>query len=95
MADRIPVVTAINPYDRLDWFLENLVVITLAALLIITYRRFQFSNISYFSFTVFITLHLIGAHYTYSETPLGYRKKACLNRSAIAMTDWCISRTAC
>ena len=66
------IVTAINPYDRLDWFLENLLVIAYATLLIVTYRSFQFSNASYLLFAVFITLHLVGAHYTYSETPLGY-----------------------
>lgn len=66
------LMTAINPYDRMDWFLENLLVFVYGIILAVTYRRFRFSNRSYALFTVFITLHLIGAHYTYSETPLGY-----------------------
>lgn len=41
-------------------------------LLIITYRRFAFSNLSYALFTIFLSLHLVGAHYTYTETPVGF-----------------------
>ena len=63
------VVTAIEPHFPRDWLLENLLVFAYGALLVFTYRRFQFSNLSYFLFTVFLSLHLAGAHYTYSETP--------------------------
>jgi len=66
------VVTAIDPYDRRDWLLENLLVFLYAFLLLVTYRRCAFSNLSYGLFTVFLSLHLVGAHYTYAETPLGY-----------------------
>lgn len=66
------VVMAFNPFDRFDWLLENLLVFIYGALLVATYRRFAFSNLSYALFTVFMTLHLTGAHYTYAETPLGY-----------------------
>jgi putative membrane protein len=37
-----------------------------------TFRRFQFSNFSYFLFLIFLVLHTYGAHYTYSETPFGF-----------------------
>jgi putative membrane protein len=43
-----------------------------AAVLIPGYRRFRFSNTSYALLTVFLTLHMAGAHYTYAETPLGF-----------------------
>jgi putative membrane protein len=66
------VVTAIAPLDRRDWLLENLLVFFYAALLILSYRRFAFSNLSYALFGVFLSLHLVGAHYTYSETPFGF-----------------------
>lgn len=66
------VVTAINPLYPRDWFLENLLVFIYSILLIVTYRRFQFSNLSYALFAVFLSLHLVGAHYTYSETPFGF-----------------------
>jgi len=66
------VVMAIEPVYRFDWFLENLLVGIYAVFLIATYRVFRFSNVSYFLFTIFMTLHLLGAHYTYSESPPGY-----------------------
>jgi putative membrane protein len=66
------VVTAIRPWYPRDWLLENLLVFAYALLLVFTYRRFAFSNLSYGLFTVFLSLHLVGAHYTYSEVPFGF-----------------------
>jgi len=66
------VITAIEPFDRRDWLLENLLVFIYAALLIVSYRRFAFSNLSYGLFGLFLSLHLVGAHYTYAETPFGF-----------------------
>lgn len=65
-------ITAINPFDRFDWLLENLLVFIYGVLFVTTYQRFAFSNLSYAMLTVFMTLHLTGAHYTYAETPLGF-----------------------
>src|SRR5437867_12434224 len=42
------------------------------ALLIGTYRVFPLSDLSYLLITAFLTLHAIGAHYTYSEVPFGF-----------------------
>jgi putative membrane protein len=66
------LVTAIAPFNRFDWLLENLLVFIYGALLLLTYCRFPFSNTSYSLFTLFLTLHLVGAHYTYAEMPLGF-----------------------
>jgi putative membrane protein len=66
------LVTAIEPFNRRDWLLENLLVFVYGALLVATWRRFAFSNLSYGLFGVFLSLHLVGAHYTYSEVPLGF-----------------------
>jgi putative membrane protein len=65
------LVTAIEPFNRRDWLLENLLVFVYGALLLATWRRFAFSNLSYGLFGAFMTLPLVGAHYTYSEVPLG------------------------
>ena len=62
---------AIAPLSRSDWLLENLLVLFYAALLAATHRRFAFSLGAYWLFALFITLHLYGSHYTYSQTPLG------------------------
>ena len=66
------IITAINPLYPRDWLLENLLVFFYSALLVFTYRRFRFSTLSYALFTLFLSLHLLGAHYTYAETPLGF-----------------------
>ena len=66
------IITAIDPVYPRDWLLENLLVFFYGTLLIITYRWFKFSNLSYALFTLFLSLHLVGAHYTYSETPFGF-----------------------
>lgn len=66
------IITAIYPLYPRDWLLENLLVFVSGILLTITYRQFQFSNFSYALFSVFMSLHLCGAHYTYSETPFGF-----------------------
>ena len=34
------IVTALDPLDRRDWFLENLLVFAYAAVLILSYRKF-------------------------------------------------------
>ncbi len=62
---------AIDPFDRFDWFLENLLVLAAVAVLALTYRRFPLSDPSYLLIALFLALHAFGAHYTYSETPLG------------------------
>jgi putative membrane protein len=64
-------VTAAAPLDRHDWLLENLLVVACLAVLIGTYRAFPLSDLSYVLITAFLTLHAVGAHYTYSEVPLG------------------------
>lgn len=63
---------AISPINRHDWFMENILFFISFAILSFTYSKFQFSNTSYILITSFFTLHLIGAHYTYSEVPFGF-----------------------
>jgi len=72
---------AIDPFDRSDWLLENLLVFFYAGLLVASYRRFAFSNLSYGLFGLFLSLHMVGAHYTYSETPFGFWLQEALDLS--------------
>ena len=65
-------ILAVSPVDRGDWFLENLLAVSTVALLLATYRHFQFSTISYVLISTFLTLHAIGAHYTYAQVPFGF-----------------------
>ena len=63
------IVLAISPHDRKDWLLENVLVVVLVGFMVGTYRKLTLSRISYFLIYVFLSLHLIGAHYTYSLVP--------------------------
>ena len=64
--------SAIDPVDREIWVIENFLVFAYVGLLVVTYRTFRFSNLSYGLFALFMTLHLVGAHYTYAEVPAGH-----------------------
>lgn len=66
------LVLAIQPVSRFDWFLENLLVFAFIGLILTTYQKFPLSRFSYFCIFVFLCLHAVGAHYTYSQTPIGY-----------------------
>lgn len=63
---------AVAPVDRRDWLLENLLALTIVALLVVTYPRFCFSITSYVLIVLFMGIHAIGAHYTYAEVPIGF-----------------------
>jgi putative membrane protein len=60
---------AIGPVDRKDWLLENALTVLFLALLLITRKRFPLSSVSYTLIVLFLSLHTIGAHYTYSLVP--------------------------
>jgi len=67
----IPVAiwAAINPYDRFDWALENVMVLVFITGLIFTLGKFPLSRISYTLIFIFLLLHEIGSHYTYALVP--------------------------
>jgi putative membrane protein len=60
---------AIAPADRADWALENALVAVAVPVLVWSWRRFPLSRLSYTLVFVFLCLHTVGAHYTYSEVP--------------------------
>ena len=66
------IALAIQPLDRGDWLLENLLIFISVAVLGFTYRKFQFSHISYVLILIFLAFHTIGAHYTYAKVPAGF-----------------------
>lgn len=68
-------VLAVSPVDRKDWLLENLLAVSTVVVLILTYRRLSFSDVSYVLITLFMLLHAIGAHYTYAKVPFGFWMK--------------------
>ena len=62
---------AIRPLYPHDWFLENVLVFLFVPVVIGAGYYFRLSDTSYTLITVFMALHLVGAHYTYSEVPFG------------------------
>jgi putative membrane protein len=62
---------AVSPWDRQTWLLENLLVLAAVAILALSHRRFVFSNLSYLLIAAFLSLHVVGSHFTYSAVPLG------------------------
>jgi putative membrane protein len=70
---------AIAPVDRGDWLLENILAVTAVIVLALTARRFQLSNRSYLLITIFLTVHAVGAHYTYAKVPFGFWLQDLLN----------------
>lgn len=60
---------AIRPVELRVWALENLLTVLLLAWLVASHRRLTFSNVSYTLIFIFLCLHTIGAHYTYSLVP--------------------------
>jgi putative membrane protein len=66
------IALAIQPLDRGDWLLENLLIFISVAVLGFTYSKFQFSHISYALILIFLSFHTIGAHYTYAKVPAGF-----------------------
>lgn len=65
------LVLAIAPHHRFDWMLENLLVAMAVLLMWRAYRKMKFSNAALTALTVFLSLHVLGSHYTYAETPVG------------------------
>ncbi len=63
---------AISPVDRMDWLLENLLVFVFCGAAVSSVNRFQLSDLSYLLLFMFMSLHAIGAHYTYGQVPVGY-----------------------
>ena len=59
----------IEPYDRSIWWAENLPVMIVVAILVVTYPQFRFSNTAYFLMWFFVCICTIGGHYTFARVP--------------------------
>jgi len=59
----------IAPWDRKDWALENALVVGALWVLFATRKAMPLSRLSYTLIFVFLCLHEVGSHYTYSLVP--------------------------
>ena len=81
-------VLAIEPYDRADWMLENILVLIFALVLGLSAKNFPLSRISYTLIFVFLVLHEIGSHYTYAEVPYDEWLKSYVGFSLNGLMGW-------
>lgn len=79
---------AIDLSERNDWALENALVVLFVIVLVATYRSYQLSSLSYTLIVVFLCLHEVGAHYTYSKVPYDEWSQQLFGRALNAMLDW-------
>ncbi|MEK9141188.1 MAG: DUF2238 domain-containing protein [Nitrospirota bacterium] len=63
--------TAQSPADPQFWMLSSILPAAFVVALFATHRVFPLSHTSYTLITLFLTLHAIGAHYTYAQVPVG------------------------
>ena len=63
------VALGIAPLERSTWLLENIPTVLCFAALVCTVRILPLSNTSYVLVFVFLCLHVVGSHYTYSLVP--------------------------
>jgi putative membrane protein len=67
--------------DVANWLLENLLVFLFVGFLVLTHKRFQFSDLTYLLICVYMCLHVYGSKYTYAENPFGYWLQDAMNWS--------------
>ncbi len=79
---------AINPIDRHDWMLENLLAVIFLVFLISTKSSFPLSRISYTLIFIFLCLHEVGAHYTYSNVPYDAWFESLFGRTFNSIWGW-------
>lgn len=63
--------SAIEPADRVTWWLEVVPAIAGLVILIMTRRRFPLTGLVYFLILVHAIILMVGGHYTYAEVPIG------------------------
>lgn len=61
--------------DLNNWILENVLTVLFLLFLILTFKRYQFSDLTYLLICIYLCLHVYGAKYTYAENPFGYYLK--------------------
>jgi putative membrane protein len=82
------VVLGIHPWHRSTWLLENSLAAAVVALLAVFHRRLLFSRVSYTLMFVFMCLHQVGAHYSYSEVPYDAWFQSLIGRTFNSLVGW-------
>ena len=65
--------SGIKPLDtRLTWVLETLPVMMALPILLLTYKRFPLTSLTYTLIAIHAMILMLGAHYSYAKVPLGF-----------------------
>ncbi|HOY96972.1 MAG TPA: DUF2238 domain-containing protein [Catalimonadaceae bacterium] len=64
--------TFLGTTNMSNWIMENVLTILFLIFLVTTFRRFQFSDLTYLLICVYLCLHVYGSKYTYADNPFGY-----------------------
>ena len=64
--------SGIKPHDYFTWFLEVIPALLALVILVTTFKKFQFSNFIYDLILFHSIILMIGGHYTYALTPIGF-----------------------
>lgn len=75
------VISFIGCYEPFTWFLECIPAFLGVVVLIATYKKFQFSNFTYFMIFLHCIILIVGGHYTYAKVPLFDWLKEVLHQS--------------
>lgn len=62
--------SAIQPHDYFTWLLEVFPAILGLVVLVVTFRKFRFTTLTYTMILIHCFILFIGGHYTYAEVPL-------------------------
>jgi len=65
--------SGIAPQDpRLTWVLETMPLMIALPLMLLTYRRFTLTDLTYTLIAVHAVILMLGGHYSYAKVPLGF-----------------------
>lgn len=65
--------SGIEPHDtRLTWVLETVPFMIALPVMLITYKRFPLTNLTYTLIAIHSMILMLGGHYSYAKVPLGF-----------------------
>lgn len=64
------IISGIRPHDGFTWFLEVFPGIIGAVILVVTFKKFRFTYLTYVMILLHCYVLFVGGHYTYAEVPL-------------------------
>ena len=66
------ILLGIDPVDRSVWIVEVIPIVVVFILLVFTYKKFLFTNVSYSLMLLWLIWHTIGGHYTFANVPFDF-----------------------